>query len=189
MKIFLVLTVALFADFAIGDIDMCFMEKLIDIDVGHKFVNHYPGRKQIYFGIKACADSLIEVGARFGEMFFVLSLGPSNGTAVRTYKHNAIRPSSSGTESLLECNEMKYFWVHWMDGSLSFGQGLEIGIGTINTIIDDDVRPDIYNNFYYVMKVGNGAEFENQCGILIADWNVPLREVHRDDLRPLSIPL
>jgi hypothetical protein len=59
---------------------------------------------------------------------------------------------------------MKYFWVHWMDGSLSFGQGLEIGIGTINTIIDDDVRPDIYNNFYYVMKVGNGAEFENQCG-------------------------
>jgi hypothetical protein len=64
---------------------------------------------------------------------------------------------------MLNCNEVKYFWMKWSEGELAIGQGLELGSRTLYTINDADVRPELYASHVHVVYRGT-AEFENQCG-------------------------
>ncbi|ELU04031.1 hypothetical protein CAPTEDRAFT_199938 [Capitella teleta] len=76
MKIFLVLTLALFADFAMGDIDMCFVGKQTKTQF-LEFPNHCPGSNHFYFDMKPCAVR-IEITAIFGNDIFKVYLDQGN---------------------------------------------------------------------------------------------------------------
>ncbi|ELT89719.1 hypothetical protein CAPTEDRAFT_188317 [Capitella teleta] len=157
MKIFLVLTLALFADFAMGDIDMCFMEKQTETLVFHNFTNHYPGSNHFYFGIKACEHNDLVIATTFETNMFMLYFKKGK---IGAWKNNIRRWSTD--QVMLNCNEMKYFWIEWSEGELSFGKGLELGNGTLYTFNDADVRPELNGGLKY-FEFDGGAEFENQC--------------------------
>ncbi|ELU07665.1 hypothetical protein CAPTEDRAFT_202596 [Capitella teleta] len=69
--------------------------------------------------------------------------------------------------TLLDCDEMKYFWLKWIEGELSFGQGLQVGSGVLATIADNDVHAE-YDTAKYswldMSTLSTGADFEKQCG-------------------------
>ncbi|ELU05188.1 hypothetical protein CAPTEDRAFT_212214, partial [Capitella teleta] len=82
MNTFLVLTLALLADFTMGDVHMCFMmETQYNSDDGEKIVNHYPNADHFYIGVKAC--SAIEIKLFFGlECEFHIRLGLGDTTSI-----------------------------------------------------------------------------------------------------------
>ncbi|ELU17125.1 hypothetical protein CAPTEDRAFT_217148 [Capitella teleta] len=171
MNICLVLTLALFADFAMGDIDMCFMENQTKNYELRTFVNHYPEKNHIYFGVKACPEGSLEIAAYFGNYFGIMFGTEGLKTAaVHVRKHINGLPDTvwSSEQVMLNCNEMKYFWMKWSEGELSIGQGLELGSRTLYTFNDVDVRPELYAAFVHIVYRGT-AEFENQCAGALKD--------------------
>ncbi|ELU05482.1 hypothetical protein CAPTEDRAFT_207295 [Capitella teleta] len=170
MKIFLVLTVALVADFAMGDIDMCFMEKQTEVFKIRTFVDHYPENNHTYFGVKACPEDVPLIGATFGNpayYFFIIFgkvFGSPAAVQIMIEKEKG-QPQILwfSKQVMLNCNEVKYFWMKWSEGELAIGQGLELGSRTLYTINDADVRPELYSSLIYMLREGT-AEFENQCG-------------------------
>ncbi|ELT96413.1 hypothetical protein CAPTEDRAFT_203050 [Capitella teleta] len=152
MKIFLVLTLALFADFAMGDIDMCYMERQTVNNI--TLVNHYPENNYIYFGIVACPEALLELVGNF-NFYYSIRLGQEKlkTAAVQIMKYTAggLDVLWSSDQVLLNCNEVKYFWMKWSEGELAIGQGLELGSRTLYTINDADE---------YRQSIGSGRSFE-----------------------------
>ncbi|ELU12116.1 hypothetical protein CAPTEDRAFT_202218 [Capitella teleta] len=184
MKIFVVLMCALFADFAMGDVDMCLMQKLSTTDYD-SFVNHYPGSNHVYFGIKACAESNIQVFVPFDKgLYFKLFFGPPSDDTASVWM-SKFKPSEKelylggSTEVSLDCNTMKYFWMKWVDGTLLVGQGLQLESRELFKIDDNDVRSKLSSSMDYdVDYIVGSIEIDNQCGILRADWNVSLSSLH-----------
>ncbi|ELU17126.1 hypothetical protein CAPTEDRAFT_217149 [Capitella teleta] len=168
MKICLVLTLALVADFAMGDIDMCFMEKQTKTEL-RTFVNHYPENNHVYFGVKSCPENRLEIGATFFRYYFSIKFGrtktETGAVRINKYDGGGIITKWSSEQVMLNCDEVKYFWMKWSKGELAIGQGLELGSRTLYTFNDADVRSELYSGLVHVVYKGT-AEFENQCGIL-----------------------
>ncbi|ELU01898.1 hypothetical protein CAPTEDRAFT_191326 [Capitella teleta] len=175
MNTFLVLTLALLADFTMGDVQMCFMmETQNNAEDGVEIVNHYPNADQLYIGVKAC--SAIEIKLFFGlECEFHIRLGLGDTTSITGGKlsKKCISPDQEyygiGPDyediwvddelRLLDCNAMRYFWVEWSSESLSFGQGLQVGSETLATY--NGAEAQIYLNAKLISY--GPAEIENQC--------------------------
>ncbi|ELU01754.1 hypothetical protein CAPTEDRAFT_195185 [Capitella teleta] len=175
MNTFLVLTLALLADFTMGDVHMCFMmETQYNSDNGEKIVNHYPNADHFYIGVKTC--SAIEIKLFFGlecEFQIRLGLGLTSITGGKLSK-KCTSPNQEYYDyslddyediwvdddlKLLDCNAMRYFWVEWSSEGLSFGQGLQVGSGTLATY--NGAEAQIYLN---AKLISYGlAEIENQC--------------------------
>ncbi|ELU14487.1 hypothetical protein CAPTEDRAFT_185108 [Capitella teleta] len=174
----LILTITLLADVAIcEDVAMCPMGEqytmaVLDVD----FVNHYPERNYIYFGIKACRSAGVKL--LFQNVYFYTKferkpyldqpmIMPIIGKYIGHEDPTTLWTSST---PLLDCDEMKYFWLKWIEGELSFGQGLQVGSGVLATIPDSDVHAE-YDDVLYVwddFTYGFTADFETQCASLHA---------------------
>ncbi|ELU09687.1 hypothetical protein CAPTEDRAFT_208341 [Capitella teleta] len=118
MKIFLVLTLALVADFAMEN-------------------NH------TYFGAKACLEDVPLIAAAFGNpaYYFLIQFGKvsESSAAVQIKKDKDTSQTLwSSKQVMLNCNEVKYFWMKWSEGELAIGQGLELGSRTLYTFNDAD---------------------------------------------------
>ncbi|ELU06969.1 hypothetical protein CAPTEDRAFT_203537 [Capitella teleta] len=173
MNLFLVLTIALFVISALGiDMDeMCpwgrkegpFMENLtIPPNVDH-----------IYFGVKMCKDvekPLIDFRSPHAHYF--IEFGHDLQTAVSIRK-NEDQVLWSAEMYVLSCDAIKYFWVKWAHGELSFGRGLEAGTDTIAMVTENDVADPKEVSLSYQTGI---AELEEQCEIPMVDVNPALTQ-------------
>ncbi|ELU10936.1 hypothetical protein CAPTEDRAFT_200293 [Capitella teleta] len=180
MKIFLAFTIALigvFADFAMGDVQMCPFEEQIDISVEYT-VNQ--GRNHTFIGVKGCPQTTdIATGVVFMNSIYYITLAYDTNNAINGfYVTGQTKTLQQLSNALLDCDEMKYFWFNWSDGELSIGQGLELGNRIFYTVKETYVNMTQYQrNFFMVMKATSPLEIQEQCGILVADRNAHLCEI------------
>ncbi|XP_046568680.1 uncharacterized protein LOC124277077 [Haliotis rubra] len=90
----------------------------------------------IVYEVKACKDhglSLLDTnGAELVE--FVIG-GWFNDKSRLTIKPTSVK-NNAHTTSILHCNEYRWFWAFWGNGSISYGKGKTIGINKVFDVTD-----------------------------------------------------
>ncbi|ELU16318.1 hypothetical protein CAPTEDRAFT_192427 [Capitella teleta] len=177
MNVFLALVLALSPNFVISEeVQMCSMGGHQPDPFMSDLENHYPESNHFYFGVKACRDAMLRLN--FQDSTFSLYFETRyNGVTLMPEIVKKHHDSLSGTTlwtsnmTLLDCDEMKYFWLKWIEGELSFGQGLQVDSGVLATIADSDVHAE-YDTAKYswldMSTLSTGADFEKQCASLHA---------------------
>ncbi|ELT91305.1 hypothetical protein CAPTEDRAFT_217552 [Capitella teleta] len=159
MKIFAFLILVLFADFAMGnDIRMSFAAKLTKGE-SHLVITDFADADDFYVGVKACTGAqVIFKNPMLPNSLRVIIGAPKTNTA-QLWNAVKILLVDSG-EVVLDCNEMKYFWMNKANGVLTVGRGLQSG----TDIILQYSLPDgfIWGDIFFVQFGEDEAEFEKQ---------------------------
>ncbi|ELU00441.1 hypothetical protein CAPTEDRAFT_204885 [Capitella teleta] len=169
---FAVISLVLLVSLCQGDAGMCHLDTLRvsttdPQDVYIPFVNPYPENDHFFVGVKSCEDVRIKLNYN-GNEYFEIILGKDGNSKVilQNLLFGQILTIFSTDMNVLDCDEVKYFWVRVTSLHLSFGEGLGVGNGTIHSHNGDyDVTPELLED----MEVGIGAnspetEFEITCG-------------------------
>ncbi|ELU11129.1 hypothetical protein CAPTEDRAFT_209425 [Capitella teleta] len=159
MKIFAFLILVLFADFAMGnDIRMSFAAKLTKGGI-HLVITDFANADDFYVGVKACTGAMVTFVNSVNENTRTVMFGNSKTNTVQLWNrsHQVLAESY---EVVLDCNEMKYFWMNKANGVLTVGRGLQSG----TDIILQYSLPDgfIWGRIFFQKMGEDEAEFEKQ---------------------------
>ncbi|ELU10219.1 hypothetical protein CAPTEDRAFT_215318 [Capitella teleta] len=169
MRIFVALTLIQLADFTCGVADMCPWKPLstrtIDGVTRLDFANLFTDTGYFYFGIRACVDAkspILEMQFDGKDSVDYIILGAKNYTEVKIKQDNEVLYRAN--MALLDCNEMKYFWVSWAHGELQFGRGLSVDNDVIAAV--DNAQAQSSSLVRLNLKILSGiAEVETDCDI------------------------
>ncbi|ELU15678.1 hypothetical protein CAPTEDRAFT_205092 [Capitella teleta] len=158
MEIFAFLILVLFADFAIGDdVHMSLAAKMKG--GSHRVITDFADADDFYVGIKACTGASVIFSNSKRANTLAVSIGNlATKTAKLLNGYGTVLVDSG--EVVLDCNEMKYFWMNKANGVLTVGRGLQSGT---DVILQHSLPGRFIWGEIYFQKMGEGeAEFEKQ---------------------------
>ncbi|ELU14441.1 hypothetical protein CAPTEDRAFT_210897 [Capitella teleta] len=163
MQIFAFLIIVLFADFAMGDdIRMCLATKIIA--QGSEMIRSQLARfVDFYIGVKACSEAGMALrfpSSTWGSFYFVMGNPDTNTFQLMNNDGQVLVDSGV----VLDCNEMKYFWMNKANGVLTVGRGLQSGTDTLITYLNPLLDRLNWGHAYFEKYGAGVAEFEKQCG-------------------------
>ena len=93
------------------------------------------GRSHLVFEIKACKDAHVGLGAILGNSesrMYELVIGQSSNTktSIRRQPQQATA-AIADTPDILNCDELRAFWVRWYSNHLEIGKGSHVGLKRI----------------------------------------------------------
>ncbi|ELU14461.1 hypothetical protein CAPTEDRAFT_210916 [Capitella teleta] len=165
MKIFAFLILVLIADFAMGDdIYMCFAK---NVSFGGSHVKtEFVDADDFYIGLKACGEPrTLLIFPNYLDSIELAFKNPDTNTfqLIKYYGKEVLVETG---EVVLDCNEMKYFWLNKANGTLTIGRGLQSGTDTLTTYPNPLTDGFDWSGVFFANVGGDAAEFEKQCGRL-----------------------
>ena len=99
------------------------------------------------FKVKSCQEAHIALTDKptvWGDYIYDIIIGADSNTQTQIWKKNITRPvSSTDTDSVLNCDEDRQFWLGYSDGTVEVGRGDTLGQGLLVNYRDPQ-KPKIF---------------------------------------------